>query len=191
MNRALLLKSVAARIGIGPWAAPETGQDPLARVAADVAAAFADVKHIDIAALAERLRDGGDHFLLFDTRTPAEFEVSHLAGAINVAPATSADRFRQDHAPRIAGRDCIFYCAVGVRSATLAQRIAPVARAAGVGSVANLRGGIFAWHNSGGPLVNAAGRAIAVHSYGGRWHRFLRDGATPSPKSDHMGRDIG
>ena len=106
---------------------------------------------------------------LLDVRTPAEFRVSHLAGArfVNFDSVATA---------RFAGLDrkqpVVVYCSVGVRSERLGERL----HALGFQHVRNLYGGLFEWVNEGHPVVNAAGATNDVHPYSSFWGSWLRRG---------------
>ena len=107
--------------------------------------------------------------VLLDVRTPAEWNVSHLAGARRVDPGASGEAAGAGiphNAP------IVTYCAVGYRSSEFARRL----QAAGFGNVYNLEGSIFEWANQGRPLVDAEGqRAERVHPYNGWWGRLLNE----------------
>jgi len=75
-----------------------------------------------------------------DVREPDEFELGHVAGAVNV-PLGSLDQ-RLDDVPT--GRPLLAYCASGQRSATAASLL----ERHGVGPVVNLRGGYGAWRQA-------------------------------------------
>lgn len=55
----------------------------------------------------------------------------------------------------------------------MARRIQAAMAADGATGVLNLRGGIFAWHNAGLPLVNARGATRYVHPFNAAWGRLL------------------
>ena len=107
--------------------------------------------------------------LLLDVRTPAEFRVSHLAGAHFVD-------FDSLATAQFAGLDrtqpVVVYCSVGYRSERLGERL----HALGFRRVRNLYGGLFEWVNEGHPVVNAAGATAAVHPYSAFWGTWLRRG---------------
>lgn len=103
---------------------------------------------------------------LLDVRQPEEVAVSQIPGAISVAPDASVEDLRQ---LELAG-PVVVYCAVGARSGALAARV----EAAGVDSVRNLRGSIFAWANEGRPLERAGERVETVHPYDATWGTYLK-----------------
>lgn len=125
---------------------------------------FPHVKQITTSELAVQISAGAPP-LIIDVRTKAEFEVSHLAGAIN-AESTRDVQAAIERAP---GRPAVLYCSVGYRSSAVAEKL--VQR--GVKNVANLEGSIFAWANEGRLLVKDAQPATLVHPYNARWGKLL------------------
>jgi rhodanese-related sulfurtransferase len=86
---------------------------------------------------------------LFDVRADAEFREGHIAEAIRLDPATTAERFVADHGGNCAGRFVVFACSVGLRSARMAERVADALSAFAPAAVANLSGGLFRWEAEG------------------------------------------
>lgn len=118
------------------------------------------------------LRDGAATLVL-DVRERAEFDVSHVPGAIHVDPDMTADEFLAKFGDRIEGKSILLYCSVGVRSSRLAQRIDSKVREKGANGAFNLRGGIFAMHNYGLKLTEASQPTDWVHPYSRAWSRYL------------------
>ena len=117
------------------------------------------------------------HPLLLDVRTPEEFAVSHLAGARRIDPG-GADLSPLDGVPR--DTPIVAYCAIGYRSARLAERL----EQAGFRRVWNLDGSLFAWANEGRLLVSDAGPATRVHPFDRLWGLLLvRHRRAPLPPS--------
>lgn len=109
--------------------------------------------------------------LLVDARTEEEYAVSHIPGAVHATtPAAVAAALRIAPAPEV-----VLYCSVGVRSSALADRLR---RSLGV-PVFNLAGSIFAWANSGRPLVRDGQAVHEVHPYDERWGRLLDESYHP------------
>ncbi len=106
--------------------------------------------------------------LLLDVRTAAEFNVSHLAGAVRVDPSARGSQLT----PFLKGdRPLVVYCSVGYRSSDLAIRL----RAAGQTNVLNLEGSIFAWANEDRPLVTGSNQPVRwVHPYNQTFGQLLR-----------------
>jgi rhodanese-related sulfurtransferase len=111
--------------------------------------------------------------VLYDVRTPAEYAVSHLPGAISVDPDMGSAAFLARYGHAVNGKTAVFYCAVGVRSSRLAARVAQGLEARGAVAVDELAGGIFAWHGEARPLVDAKGHTDFVHPYDAAWGRLL------------------
>ena len=121
------------------------------------------------AALAAELRQTPGAVLLLDTRAPAEFAVSHLAGARFVDYSALATLQLPD-VPRT--RPVVVYCSVGARSEKVGERL----RALGFSNVRNLYGGLFEWLNEGYPVVNAQGATLQIHPYSALWGVWLTRG---------------
>ncbi|OON70218.1 rhodanese-like domain-containing protein [Hymenobacter sp. CRA2] len=116
-----------------------------------------------------KLRQQQPQLTVLDTRTPAEYQVSHLAGARFV----DYDSFNPE-AVRDLSRDqpVVVYCSVGVRS----ERIGEQLKALGFRDVRNLYGGLFQWANEARPLVDAHGPTQRVHPYSALWGAWLTRG---------------
>ena len=131
-----------------------------------------DVAWISTDQLAAELASD-DPPLVLDVRQPEEVAVSTIPGAIPVHPDATAEDLRQLE-PEVGGSQLegpvVVYCSVGARSATLAERL----KAAGIDSVRNLRGSIFAWANEGRPLERAGERVEKVHPYDTAWGTYLK-----------------
>ncbi|WP_244535882.1 rhodanese-like domain-containing protein [Hymenobacter psychrotolerans] len=121
------------------------------------------------AQLAATLRSKPASVVLLDTRTPAEYRVSHLAGAQFVNFDTFEKAEFQD-VPR--DRTVVVYCSVGYRSERVGERL----KALGFRNVRNLYGGIFQWVNEGQPVYNAQGLTQDVHPYSALWSTWLTQG---------------
>ncbi len=104
--------------------------------------------------------------LLLDVRTDAEWREGHLPGALHVLPGAVDLPVVLTGVP---AQSVVVYCAVGARSASLAERL----QGAGFSHVRNLEGGIFAWANAGLPLVKDGAPTSTVHPYNATWGRML------------------
>lgn len=111
--------------------------------------------------------------VLFDVRQRAEFDQSHLPGAIHVDPGMDADGFMAEHGRLLNARAVVFYCSVGLRSGRMLARIADFMPASVPVAAFNLRGGIFRWFIEGRPLLSTAGPAHAVHPFDAAWGSLL------------------
>lgn len=160
--------------GASAGAALGDGQQCLDEFARDVSRNHAKVGMM-IPEEFERRLGRGEQVLVFDVRERSEFDVSHIPGAVHVDPGIGVADFMARYGELLAGRTVLMYCSVGVRSSILAARVSQEAIARGAGGVYNLRGGVFAWHNTGRTLKNPPTRAETskVHPYSRSWSRFL------------------
>jgi rhodanese-related sulfurtransferase len=145
---------------------------PLAPVEADVRARFPSVGQLTTAD-AEALLAKPEGVMIIDARSPAEYAVSHLPGAVNVDPSTSASTFQSTYGQSLKDKTVVVYCSVGMRSSTLAGTIGAAAKSSGASAVYNLQGGVFRWHNERRPLVNASGPTDEVNPYSSNAKLFL------------------
>ena len=163
---AMLSSSVSTTV----WAGGQVSMLPLER---KLARQFSDVSHM----LPERLEalrsDRSDNIVVLDVREPREFEISHLPGALRVDPGIGKSDFMATFAPKLKGKTVVFYCSVGRRSSILASRVQQQLLEAGVKDVHNLRGGIFAWHNTGRVVMKGDTETDFVHPYSKSWSRYL------------------
>lgn len=132
---------------------------------AQVRAEFPAARQLSTAAAAARMAEPIAPLLL-DVRSPDEYAISQLHGAL-LAPDL-------DHALRLlAGRDpqgtVIVYCSVGWRSSKLAQAL----QVAGYREVYNLEGGLFSWANEDRPVYQGDQRVHRVHPFNRDWGRLL------------------
>lgn len=126
------------------------------------------VPRVQVAALVQELRAPAPPLLL-DVRTPAEFRVSHLAGARFVNADSMSTMLLPDFDRR---QPVVVYCSVGVRSEKLGERLLVL----GFKHVRNLNGGLFEWVNEGHPVVNEQGPTENIHPYSALWGLWLRRG---------------
>lgn len=149
-------------------------QSPLSATIADVKSKWPGLTHKapgDVQALI----DGGKA-VLFDVRSKEEYAVSHIPGAVLVDPAMSREAFIAAHGAQVKGKTPVFYCAVGVRSSKLAERVgaeALTASGATSGPV-TMAGGIFQWNWESRPLVDELGATGKVHGYDAKWGRLAK-----------------
>jgi len=122
---------------------------------------YPDVRHISVG----ELKSDFPGALLIDVRERAEYETSHLPGALHAPEPADIDALREQYPDRA----MVFYCTVGVRSAIAAQSFLERSPAAEQPPVVNLSGSIFAWANGGEPLVDAQGPTTKVHPYSFWW----------------------
>ena len=97
-------------------------------------------KNIDPKSAIELLKspEGGE-IVVLDVRTPEEFALGHLRGAVNI------DYYSKDFAAKLAGLDktrpYLVYCRTGNRSAEAVR----IMRQIGFEQLFNLEGGILEW----------------------------------------------
>jgi len=128
---------------------------------------FPDVPVTTVAELHELLADPGTpRPILLDARSPEEFAVSHLDGALNTPAQADALTLLADvdHDEPI-----VVYCSVGYRSAVLTRQLTE----RGFTGVSNLEGSIFEWANSGYPVFQGERAVKAVHPFDPTWGRLL------------------
>jgi len=108
-----------------------------------------------------RLRMGRENLWVVDVRTPEEFSVSTLPGAMTVAEFES--RIQREKPEQI-----VAFCTIGVRSGAWVDGM----RAKGV-MVENLEGGILGWTHLDAPLVDPGTRphrsTLRVHVNSAYW----------------------
>jgi rhodanese-related sulfurtransferase len=165
----LALASVA--LTLAPVPPVMGGPVTLEATVLDVARRWPEIGHITPAALDGLMAKRAA--VVFDVRTPQEYAVSHLPGAIHVDPGMSARDFLEQYGGEIKGKTAVFYCSVGVRSSRLAEKVDEGLKRRGATAVDDLAGGVFAWHGEGRPLVDAKGPTDFVHPYDATWGRLL------------------
>ncbi len=82
-----------------------------------------------------------DDIVLIDVRTPQEFGLERINGAL-LAPMQA---FEPNHMPDQSRRQIVFHCGSGVRSA----RVAKLCLAHGEDRIAHMAGGFAAWKEDG------------------------------------------
>jgi rhodanese-related sulfurtransferase len=164
--------SVAA-VGIAALLAGpvQSGPASLQATIEDVARRWPQIGHITPSELAPLLQNNAA--LVFDVREEVEFGVSHIPGAIHVAPDSSPAAFLERYGDAAKGKIVVFFCSVGMRSSALAARVAEGLKVRGATAVDDLAGGIFAWHNQGRAIVDEIGPTDFVHPYDATWGRLL------------------
>jgi rhodanese-related sulfurtransferase len=108
--------------------------------------------------------------IILDTRSPKEFNVSHLPNARFL----NYDHFRPEDVKGLnKNSKIVVYCSVGYRSERIGEQLINL----GFSDVSNLYGGIFDWVNKGNKVVNHSGIATdSVHTYNKDWSRWLQRG---------------
>lgn len=145
--------------------------DSLAEVEKNIEADFANVSHIDAEYFAGL---STENLVVIDVREIDEFSVSHLQSAVQVSPDIDSVDFMRRFGQSVQSKTFVFYCSVGYRSSELAERMQQKLISAGASAVANLRGGIFGWHNEERPVFNQQGPTNAIHPYNNKWGQLVR-----------------
>lgn len=102
-------------------------------------------KEIDAATLKKMINTEGDNLLLYDIRSPAEFQ----QGMIRKGKLTPLDEVASAMHEIPTDKIIVFYCRSGVRSA---QACEYVNEQLGLDTI-NLSGGIIAWYQSGNEVI--------------------------------------
>ena len=133
---------------------------------------YSSVDHISINEFNEL---DSKYIIVFDVRLKHEYQVSHLASAIQVEPNISTENFIEEYQEQIGDKTIVFYCSVGQRSAELAERVDNALNDKEFAEVYNLAGGIFEWHNNDLPLMNDKGKTKLLHPYNRKWGQLIND----------------
>ncbi|MEM7774592.1 MAG: rhodanese-like domain-containing protein [Pseudomonadota bacterium] len=161
----------------------------LSEVEDDIRARYSDVSHLSPRAVVSWTRDFGagigrrPDVLLVDVRDPGEFAVSRIGGALRIDPGVRPSAVA-DILGDVRGKTIVFYCSVGERSSSMAQRVQRLLTNRGAIAVHNLSGGIFRWHNEQRQLHNAEGATDYVHPYNTLWGQYVirQDAVRYSPR---------
>ncbi len=138
---------------------------------------FPHVQRITTVEFAQILMDAmQSQPLILDTRSEAEYEVSHFVAAKRLdSPTELAIASVLKDIPK--DTLIIVYCSVGYRSARVAQQLMK----AGFQNVFNLEGGLFQWANEGytvnkiysGELIHQGQVTELIHPYNAVWGTLL------------------
>ncbi|MEP5611519.1 MAG: rhodanese-like domain-containing protein [Cyclobacteriaceae bacterium] len=113
---------------------------------------------------------GKTNTIILDTRSPEEFDISHIPGATmidyNSFSKSDVKNLEKD-------AEVIVYCSVGYRS----ERIGEKMQKMGFTNVKNLYGGIFDWKNQDKEVLNKNQQPTdSVHTYNKSWSQWLYKG---------------
>lgn len=123
------------------------------------------VPYITVDTLSNNLSD----YILLDTRTRAEFEVSHLPNAIWVGQFFKSSRIENLDKSQMV----VVYCSIGVRSENYGEKLLEQ----GFKTVYNLQGGLFTWFDTGYKVVDLNGNTThKVHTYSKKWSDYIKNG---------------
>lgn len=119
----------------------------------------------------DELDKGKDKYLILDTRKKAEYDVSHIPGAIWVSESVNDSIYAFAKAKK--DTPIVLYCSVGVRSEDFGEQLQEL----GFTNVKNLYGSIFSWKDQDKPIVNKANKPTdSVHVYSKLWSKYLKKG---------------
>ncbi|MDT8429764.1 MAG: rhodanese-like domain-containing protein [Pseudomonadales bacterium] len=155
---------------ISPFA---LAQDRLSRIEASLA--DSGIEQLPYQQIAQRVQASDSDLLLFDVREPDEYAVGHLPGAIWLSPDADVNSFIEQYGDQLQQKEVVFYCSTGRRSTALAQEVkaALQKQQSPLPVPANMKGGIFRWHNAALPLENAGGSTPLIHPFNWIWRLSL------------------
>ena len=124
---------------------------------------------IDASSL-QKLANQDQQIFLLDTRSQAEYRVSHIPGARLI----DYDHFEKRDVKDIPkDAKVVVYCSVGYRSERIGEKLQKM----GFDDVSNLYGGIFDWKNQGKEIINLENNPTdSVHTYNKNWSQWLYNG---------------
>ncbi|MCC5626753.1 rhodanese-like domain-containing protein [Nostoc sphaeroides CHAB 2801] len=129
---------------------------------------FPNVKEITTKELAQLLLGSAKpRPLVLDARSQIEYAVSHIETAAQI-DALIPDLAVLSTVSK--DRPIVVYCAVGYRSAKLAQQL----NETGMKCIYNLSGGIFHWANEGRLIFKDDQSTQVVHPYNAIWGKLLK-----------------
>ncbi|WP_044402334.1 rhodanese-like domain-containing protein [Lacinutrix sp. Hel_I_90] len=110
--------------------------------------------------------------IIFDSREPQEYAVSHLKEAVFVGYNTfNIDSIQEKYPDK--NEKIVVYCSLGIRSETTGKKL----KKAGYTNVYNLYGGIFEWKNKGFSLIDSEAKETEkVHTFNKAWSKWLKNG---------------
>lgn len=154
----ILVVSVSLALGFNalrpdglPLRAGATGEEAAAEAAAEPAAVETAPGAIDLAAAAERHREGGTTVFV-DARVPGEYAAGHIAGALNL-PLQRFDEYAGAFLDRVPpDASIITYC--DGPHCDLAQRLAERLAHFGFPAVRHLPNGLTRWRDAGMPVTH-------------------------------------
>lgn len=119
----------------------------------------------------QELKMDKSDFLILDTRKKAEYDVSHIPGAIWVSEKVNDSIYAFAKAKK--DQPIVVYCSVGIRSEDFGERLMK----RGFTNVQNLYGSIFAWKDEGYELQNVQQKQTdSVHVFSKVWGKYLKTG---------------
>ncbi|KAM7139857.1 tRNA uridine(34) hydroxylase-like isoform 1-T1 [Macrochelys suwanniensis] len=143
---------------------------------------FPNVESVTTETLQCWMEEKPEELIILDTRSAAEFEVSHLPGAILIDPQsdTLQEFLQKQLLPESKNKNIICYCTVGYRSSMTAQSVNEfLSRDAGQTPKASLKvynaeGGLVKWAGERRLMVDKQEHPIhLVHPYSAAWAKLL------------------
>ena len=118
----------------------------------------------------EELASPKTQAIIFDTREPKEFKVSHLENAVCVG-YDNFDIAKVEKLHPNKNKKIVVYCSLGIRSETIGKKLMK----AGYTNVYNLYGGIFEWKNKNFIVIDSEEKETnKVHTYNRDWSKWLK-----------------
>lgn len=115
------------------------------------------------------LESSYEAYTILDTRKIAEYEISHLPGAIWVGEVLDVKNLKDIDK----SKPIVVYCTIGVRSENYGEQLLKN----GFSDVKNLHGSIFSWKDAGFKLVDLNNKETdKVHTYSKEWSKYLKTG---------------
>ncbi len=101
------------------------------------------VEQADVTTIRDWLNS--DQAVLIDVREPHEFDAAHIPGAVHIP----LSQFDVNALPTAGGKNMVFYCAMGMRSQSVADHLVSNGI---IDAATNMAGGIQSWSVAGYPL---------------------------------------
>lgn len=141
-----------------------------------------DINEISPRNLFKKLKKNKTNLILFDTRSIAEYNVSHIFGAIRTQSIKeilknikSLNSNNSNNSYKTI--EVVLYCSLGVRSSKLIIDLQKNMDAQESNyTFYNLQGGIFKWANDSLPIYRNNGKITKfVHPYNKKWSNYLKN----------------
>lgn len=108
-----------------------------------------------------------EDFFILDTRTPDEYQMSHIRDAHYMNYSHPDYALLKDISKET---PIVVYCSIGYRSEKIGRKLQKM----GYTHVFNLYGSIFEWVNEGYPIVDPQGQVTnKIHTYNKRWSQYV------------------
>ncbi|MGI9286884.1 MAG: rhodanese-like domain-containing protein [Pseudomonadales bacterium] len=183
VSRSYLWAATVAAVVLAIAAGDVVAMDPaLEKIQRDIEKRHQNVRHIDADEFSSMNKD---NVVVFDVRKEAEYNVSHLDGAIRVDPDIKPADFITQHSDRLEGKTAVFYCSVGRRSSLLASRVIDLVGSKHARESYNLEGGLFHWRNEKRSLMSHGKTTTFIHPYNIYWGRLIKDKEAIRYRSAH------